>query len=69
MTGAETLTLKVFWERGHRDRIVITHEPVGSPVDMVVVGRSQNDVMKTVARFFDYDLECTEGRFIFKFHK
>ena len=54
VNGDEVLTLKVAWVNGHRDRIVIEHTPVGAATPVVVVsGRSGNDAMRAIARFFD----------------
>lgn len=66
--GEEALTLRVTWVNGNRDRIVIEHQSVNDPnQEIVVSGRSANDTMKTIAQFFDYELECADNSFIFKF--
>jgi hypothetical protein len=65
--GVERLTVDVTWVNQHRDRVEVLHISVGCPTQLVVKGRSSNDLMKTIAAFLDYTLECTEDSFVFKF--
>lgn len=69
ITGNESLRLDVQWVDSHRDRIRILHTPVGGPGKQLVVdGRSMDDVMKTIAQFFDYELDLTqENAFVLRF--
>lgn len=71
--GTETLTINVEWQGGHRDRVRIEHRFAAtaeqqSVSEVLVNGRSMNDVMRTVARFFDMErVEASDRAFVLTF--
>jgi hypothetical protein len=74
--GVETLHIDIEWRNGHRDRVRVVHVGVRPdqpnsdwPSEVLVDGRSVNDLLRAFAQFMDWELEFPDNakQAIFKF--